>query len=164
MPQKDNNELPWQASAKAAYFPLFYQGSLAGFCRREYVAKVVQVLNDEEKIQKALRLACAELIKQSGGDTRKLEDVIQKYLMLADRPKYGSRAIAAMLRDRQQELNVSEQEFIRFCDTYRLSPQELQEIYDGEEVINSQLSAISRILGVSVEELMEIRDGSPKRS
>ncbi|MBD1936164.1 hypothetical protein [Microcoleus sp. FACHB-68] len=160
---QNNNDLPWKFGAKVAYFPIFYEGALVGFGRREYVAKIVQVMNDEEKLRKALELACAELLKQSGGDKRKLDELIQKYLLMADRPKYGSRAIAVMLRDRQAELNVGDQEFARFCDSYRLSPQELQEIYAGEEVINSQLVSLARILGATVEELVEVRDGPAKR-
>lgn len=156
---QNNNELPWRFGTKVSYFPIFHEGALVGFGRREYVSKITQVLNDEEKLRKALELACSELIKQSGGDKRKLNELIQKYLLMADRPKYGSRAIAMMLRDRQAELNVSDQEFSRFCDSYRLSPQELQEIYAGEEVINSQLTPLARILGTTVEELVEVRDG-----
>jgi hypothetical protein len=40
-----------------------------------------------------------------------------------------------------------------------LSAEELQDIYEGKEVIDSQLIVLSRILGKSVEELTEIRDG-----
>jgi hypothetical protein len=40
-----------------------------------------------------------------------------------------------------------------------LSAEELQDIYEGKEVIDSQLIVLSRILGKSVEELTEVRDG-----
>lgn len=161
--QNPNNDLPWQIAGKIAYFPLFHEGALVGFCRREYVAGIINKLNDEPKLRKALEMACSDLVANYPGDKRKkIEELIQKYLLLADRPRYGSRAIAAMLRERQIELNVSDPEFYRFCESYRLSVQELQEIYGGEEVINSQLVPLSRILGVPVEELVEVRDGPKK--
>jgi hypothetical protein len=40
-----------------------------------------------------------------------------------------------------------------------LSWRELKEIYAGKEVSDSQLGAIARIVGKSIEELIEVRDG-----
>mgnify|MGYP003907277311 CR=1 FL=1 len=160
---QNNNDLPWQFAAKVNYFPIFHEKALVGFSRREYVAKIVKVLNEEETFRKALQLACSDLIKQAEGDPRKIDELVQKYLMMADRPRYGSRAIATLLRDRQAELNVSDQEFARFCDSYRLPPEELEEIYAGEEIFNSQLISLARILGTTVEDLIEVRDGPIRR-
>jgi hypothetical protein len=162
MPQQDN-ETNWQYSQKLAYFPIFYEGALIGFGRREVVSKIVKALNDEPVLRKALQMACYDMLNQSGMDTNRVDLLVKKYISKAERPRYGSRAIAAMLRDRQEELNVSDQEFVRFCDSYKISPLELQEIYAGEEIVNSQLGPLSRILAVPVEELMEVRDG-PKKS
>ncbi|HIK26895.1 MAG: hypothetical protein N3E45_09890 [Oscillatoriaceae bacterium SKW80] len=161
MPQNDNY-LAWTFNSQTSFVPIFYQGEIVGFCKADIAARMTEFLNAQEKIYKALRLSCLDYIRKSGGDTLRVEELMRKYIARAERPKYGSRAIAAMLRDRQIELNVSDREFIRFCETYKLSFQELKEIYAGEEIIDSQLGPISRILGMSIEELIQIRDGVNK--
>jgi len=83
---------------------------------------------------------------------------MRRYLKKAKRPKHGSRAIAHLLRDRQKQLDLSNHEFIRFCDSYKLSPQELLDIYKGKEVTDSQLRAVSRIVGKSFDEFVSTRD------
>jgi hypothetical protein len=40
-----------------------------------------------------------------------------------------------------------------------LSPKELKDIYSGKDISDDQLRSLSRILGKSVEELTEVRDG-----
>ncbi len=83
---------------------------------------------------------------------------------MSRRPKYGTRAIAALLRDRQKELDLGNQEFAKFCDTFKLSPTELNNIYAGETVEDSLLAPLSRILGISKEQLLDVRDGSEEEN
>lgn len=156
---QNDNYLPWKFDSKASFVPILLDGTIVGFCQAERAARITELLNAQEKIYKALRLSCLDYIRKSGGDTSRVEELMRKYISRAERPKYGSRALAAILRDRQVELNVSDREFVRFCETYKLSLAELKEIYAGEEIIDSQLGPLSRILGMSIDELLEIRDG-----
>ncbi|MFN6530889.1 hypothetical protein [Nostoc sp. ChiSLP03a] len=77
----------------------------------------------------------------------------------SERPKYGTRAIAVLLQDRQKELDLSNQEFAKFCDTFKLSPTELNNIYAGEAFDDNLLAPLSRILGITKEQLLKVRDG-----
>jgi hypothetical protein len=155
----DNQPLPWQFDPYDPYFPITYEGAAVGLCTLEFATRIVEVLNEEGKLRKALELACFDLLRQSGGDPKRVAQLMQKYIERTERPKYGTRAIAFLLRDRQEELDISDKAFVRFCDSYKLSAEELQDIYEGKEVIDSQLIVLSRILGKSVEELTEVRDG-----
>ncbi len=151
--------LIWEYYPDDPYVPITHEGTVAGFCRPEFAVRIVEVLNDEEKLRKALRIACVDIIRRTGGDLTKVDELVSRYIARAERPKYGTRAIAALLRDRQQELDVSEQEFVKFCDSYRLSIKELKNIYAGEEIYDSMLGPLARILGTTVEELIAVRDG-----
>jgi hypothetical protein len=87
---------------------------------------------------------------------------MKKYIIRSERPKYGIRAIAFLLRERQEELDLGDREFTKFCDSFKLSPAELNNIYAGESVQDSLLVALSRILGITKEKLIEVRDGVAK--
>jgi hypothetical protein len=158
----DDKPLPWQFDPYDPYFPITYEGVGVGFCTLEFATKIVEVLNQEGKLQQALELACLDLIRQSGGNPNQVEALMKKYLERTERPKYGTGAIAFLLRDRQEELDISDSAFARFCDSYKLSRAELKDIYEGKDVSNNQLVVLSRILGKSVEELTVVRDGAPK--
>jgi hypothetical protein len=151
--------LDWQLEASETYLPFHYKGSLAGFLKQEFADDVLQVLNEDEVLKKALRIACTELIKHSGGEIAQVKDLMKKYIRMSERPKHGTRAIATLLSERQLELDLNNQEFAKFCDTFKLSPVELNNIYAGEPVDNSLLAPLSRILGISKTELCDIRDG-----
>jgi hypothetical protein len=160
-----NKPLPWQLNRNEPYWPIYYEDQVVvGFCRPEYAPRLVELLNDEEKLRKALHLACLDLIKQSDGDPTQVQALIKKYIKKTERPKYGTAAIAFLLRDRQEELDVSDKEFARFCDSYKLSPEALKNIYTGKKIEDSLLIVLSRILGKSVEELAEVRDGTNHKS
>lgn len=156
----NNKSLTWQFDPYDPYFPILYEGVEVGFCTLEFSARIVEVLNEEGKLRKALELACLDLIRQSGADPNQVEELMKKYLVRTERPKYGTGAIAFLLRDRQEELDISDKEFARFCDSYKLSHEELKGIYEGKQITNSQLVVLSRILGKSIEELAKVRDGS----
>ncbi|KYC42531.1 hypothetical protein WA1_21465 [Scytonema hofmannii PCC 7110] len=151
--------LDWQLNASEIYLPFHYKGSLVGFLKQEFADEVLKVLNEDEVLKKALKIACAELIKQSGGELSQVKDLMKKYIKISERPKHGTRAIAILLGERQQELDLNNQEFAKFCDTFKLSPVELNNIYAGEPLDDSLLAPLSRILGISKTELCEIRDG-----
>lgn len=149
-----------------AYIAVTYNNIDVGFCTPEFASRIVETFNESEQLReekevltKALQIACLDLLKRSGKAPNQVNQLIQKYLEKAKRPEHGTRAIAYLLRDRQRELNVPDKEFVFFCNSYRLSPEELRDIYRGKEVTNEQLKVLSRILGKTVQELMEIRDG-----
>lgn len=154
-----NNDENWELGIDV-YVPILYQGSLAGFCSPEYSEEIVEILNQERRIRKALRIACLDLLRQAGADTSKVDALVKKYMTLAERPKYGPRAIAFLLRERQQDLRVSTQEFVKFCDTFKVSPKQLQSIFAGKSIDPNLISPIARILGKTNTEVEEVLYGT----
>ena len=154
-----NKPLTWEYYPDDTYVPITHEETVVGFCRPEFAVRIVEAMNEEERLRKALRIACLDLLRTTGGDITKVDELLGKYIARAERPKYGTRAIAFLLRERQKELDISDQEIAKFCDTYRLSVRELKNIYAGEEIYDSMLGPLSRILGLSVEELIAVRDG-----
>ena len=161
MPFKNKSQ-PWQFDPYDPYFPISYEGVGVGVCKLDFAARIVEVLNEDGKLRKALEMACVDLLRQSGGDPNRVDELVNKYLERTERPKHGTGAIAFLLRDRQEELDMSDKEFARFCESYKLSPEELKDIYEGKEVTNSQLGVLARILRISVEELTVMRDDPTK--
>jgi hypothetical protein len=119
----------------------------------------LDILNEEEKVRKALQLACYDLVSRQGGSSDGVNDLVQQYLAKAGRPKQGAAAIALLLKERQDELDVSDEEFAKFCGTFRLSREELEGIYAGAEIESKQLTPLSRILGLSVDDLITVWQG-----
>ncbi|NJN85387.1 MAG: hypothetical protein HC881_02540 [Leptolyngbyaceae cyanobacterium SL_7_1] len=146
----------WQFYPADSFVSVTYEEELVGFCKPDFAVRIVDVLNDDEKLRKALRLACYDLISLSGGTTAQIDELMQKYLAKTAAPTTGVAAIALLLRDRQEELDVSDKEFVRFCDSYRLSKEKLEAIYAGEEIDGNLLVPLSRILGQPVEDILEI--------
>jgi hypothetical protein len=113
-----------------------------------------------------LKKACTDLLKKTGRDISKVNHLIQKYIEFSERPKYGTRAMptavnyALLLQERQKELDLNNQEFTKFCDTFKISPTELNNIYAGEPIDDILLTPISRVLGISKERVQEVRDGT----
>ncbi len=136
-----NEHLDWQLKTNNPYIPVYHQGSLVGFFKPEYANEIIKTLNEEEVLKKALKMACTDLIKKIGGDTRKVNYLMGKYVKNSERPKHGTRAIAVLLHDRQKELDLSNQEFAKFCDTFKFSPTELNNIYAGVAFDDSFFSA-----------------------
>jgi hypothetical protein len=149
----------WELGNNESYMPVYYKGAVAGFFKKEYSETVIKNLNSDDLLTKALNKACTDLIRQTGGDISRVNDLMKKYLKICDVPKFGSLAIAALLRERQEELDLGEKEFSKFCDTFKLSPVELNNIYAGENIDDSLIAPLSRILGVSKDELLKVRDG-----
>jgi hypothetical protein len=160
--QLNNKPLPWQFDPYDPYFPIFYEGVGVGFCKPEFADRIIAVLNEDGKLRQALQLACFDLIKHSGGNPNRVNELMQKYLEKTERPKHGTGAIAFLLRDRQEELDMSDREFARFCESYKLSAEALKDITEGKDVSNTQLGLLARILRKSVAELIEVRDGPTK--
>jgi hypothetical protein len=156
--------LDWQCQSNNPYTPVYHKGNLVGFFKQEYASEIIKFLNEEEILTKALKIACTDLIKKTGGDTNQVKHVMQKYIKISERPKYGTRAIAVLLGERQKELDLNNQEFTKFCDTFKLSPTELNNIYAGEAIDDIVLAPLSRILGISKERLLEVRNGSEKET
>ncbi|MBE9127742.1 MULTISPECIES: hypothetical protein [unclassified Coleofasciculus] len=162
----NNQPLRLHLNHYRSYIAISYEDMEVGFCTPEFAAKIVETFNeherlleDNETVNKAFKLACLELLRQTGVNANQLNRRMKDYLDKAKRPEHGTRALAFMLRERQQELDVSNREFARFCYSYKLSPQELKGVFEGKDIPDSQLKALARILGKSIEELMEIRDG-----
>jgi hypothetical protein len=139
--------------------PVYYKGAVAGFFKKEYSEAIIRHLNEYELLKKALTTACTDLVRQSGGDASQVKELIKQYLKTSERPKHGTFAIAAFLRERQQELDLGDKEFAKFCDTFKVSPVELNNIYAGEHIEDSLMAPLSRILGISRDQLLKVRDG-----
>ncbi|MBD2205195.1 hypothetical protein H6G33_06105 [Calothrix sp. FACHB-1219] len=155
-----NEPSAWQVESSDAFVPVYYKGDLAGFFKKEYAHDIIKFLNEDEVLKKALKLACIDLVKETNGDSKEVSNLIKKYIKMSKRPKYGTRAIALLLTERQKALDLSSQEFAKFCDTFKLSPDALNNIYAGEAIEDNLLAPLSRILGITKEQLLEVRDGS----
>ena len=153
------NEDSWECGM-GFYIPVLHQGELIGYCKPEYAEEIVEILNEQERMQKALRLACLDLIRKAGGKRSKVDGLVKKYMALAKRPKYGPRAIALLLRERQEQLKVGAPEFIKFCDIHKISPEELKNIYAGKVIDPSLIAPIARVLGKTSTEVQTILEGN----
>jgi hypothetical protein len=154
-----NEPTDWQIESSDPFVPVYYQGYLTGFLKHDYADEIIKFLNEQEVLNKALRLACTDLAKKTGGDANQVKNLMKKYIKISERPKYGTRAIALLLKERQKELDLSSQEFTKFCDTFKVSPSELDDIYAGEPIDDNLLAPLSRILGMTREQLLQVRDG-----
>ena len=65
-----------------------------------------------------------------------------------------------MLIDRQKDLRVSPQEFVKFCDTYKVSPQQLRDLAEGKDIDRKYIEPLARILGITAAEVMEVLQGN----
>jgi hypothetical protein len=161
-----NQPLRLQVDHYRSFIPIASEDMEVGFCTPEFAARIVETFNEYERLHeenetlnKALQMACLDLIRRTGGNGAQVSRLIRKYIEKAKRPEHGPRAIAFLLRERQKELDLSTRDFVRFCSSYKLSPQELKDIYSGKDVSDRQLRVLTRILGKSFEELTEVRDG-----
>jgi hypothetical protein len=149
---------PWQCYPADALISVTYEDEVIGYCKPDFAARIVAALNDDERLRQAFKLACYDLVSLSGGNAGPVELVMEKYLDRTKQPRSGTAAIAQLLRDRQDELDVSDREFVRFCDSYRLPKDKLMAIFAGEEIDSSMLTPLSRILGRSIEDLLGLLD------
>ncbi|WP_017660916.1 hypothetical protein [Baaleninema simplex] len=154
-----NEPLPWEIDASKPLVPVFCEGDCVGYCEPEYANEILEVMNEQEKLLKALRMACGDLVRKRKGDPEEVEELVQKYIQRAERPKSGPRAIALLLAERQKQLGVSPQEFLKFCDTYRVSSQDIKNMCAGREVPTDLIAPLARILGTTVEQVQDILDG-----
>ena len=152
------NEDSWECGM-GFYIPILHQGELIGYCKPDYAEEIVEILNEEQRLEKALRLACLDLIRKAGGKRSKVDDLMKKYMERAKRPKYGPRAIAILLRERQEQLRVSAPEFIKFCDIHKISPEDLKDISAGKAIDPSLIAPIARIVGKTSTEIKAILEG-----
>ena len=165
------NPSPWSFDGNKNFVPILHEGTVVGFLRPDYAEKIAQVLNaqdrlhaDRERLRKCLQLACFDLLRQGGGDTNKVEELMKQYAIRVERPKHGSRAIAFLLRDRQEELQVSDQEFLKFCDTLKVSPQQIKDIFAGKPIDESAIVPLARILGKNPAEVKTVLRGPSEAS
>jgi hypothetical protein len=163
---KINQTLRLQINQERSYISISEEEIEVGFCTPEFAARLIEIFNEYEKLHeenetlnKALRMACTDLIRQSGGNAKQLNKRMRHYMETARRPEHGTRAIAYLLRERQRALNISNRDFVRFCYSYKLTPKELEDIFKGKDISDRQLKVLSRILSKTVEELTEVRDG-----
>lgn len=154
-----NQRQSWTSNPHDLYVPIAYEGETVGFLKPNHAGQILEALNDDEKLRKALKLACYDLVARSGGSKENVADLVQQYLAKAGRPTRGVAAIALFLRERQLELDLTDDEFAKFCDTFRLSAAELEGIYRGNELESTQLTPLARILGMSVDELIYVWKG-----
>jgi hypothetical protein len=156
--------LPWQVDAQAPFVPISLEGQVVAYCHPGQAQSVAAILNEHNKMKKALKLACYDLVARTGGSSDSVNELMQQYLNRVSRPTQGTALIALLLKQRQQDLDLTAEEFAKFCDSYRLSREELQAIYHGVDLDNSQLSPLARILGLTVDEVIDAwggRDNAP---
>ncbi|NDJ15885.1 hypothetical protein GS601_01040 [Myxacorys almedinensis A] len=144
----------WHFDPQETYVPVSHEGAIVGFCKLNYAKHITHQLNQLERVQKALHQACYELTARTGGSPERVDEMVQRYLDTANRPLAGTAMIAAMLRERQQDLDLNPDEFAKFCDSYRLSIPELRAIYDGDEIESYQLAPLARILGTTIDHVI----------
>lgn len=152
----------WQIKVHDFYVPLTYQGNTVGLIDPRYVKGIANILNGEESLKKALRLACQDLLQEWEGDPNdltQLKSLMKKYIAHTRKPKSGTPAIAALLKERQQELDIQQMEFVRFCDSYKLAPEDLKSIFDGKAIESRLFAPLCRILGKDTDELIAILEG-----
>ncbi len=161
-----NQPLRLHFNSNNAYIEILYGDIQVGFCKPEFAAKLMESLNkdrelqeENQKLNKALQIACWDLMMMYGGKPTQVNQLIMRYLDKAKRPEHGTRAIAMLLLDRQKGMKMSNREFAIFCNSHKLPPKELMDIFMEKDVSDRQLGPISRIVGKTIQELMEIRDG-----
>lgn len=154
-----SNMSRWESNAQSAYVPVLHEGTIVGFCRPDYAPQMVRHLNEVEHLKKALQLACYELTARMGRSSESVSDLVESFLVKVRRPVQGVALIAVLLKERQAELDLNDEEFVKFCDSYRLSHEELMAIYNEAEVERHQLIPLSRILGRSVDEIINAWQG-----
>ncbi len=154
-----NQPLSWELNTQETFVPISHEGKVVGFCEPVYAQRIVASLNEEERLQKALALACYDLTARLGGGAMSVDDLVQQYIAKAERPTSGTAIVAMLLQHRQEDLDLTEEEFAKFCDTFRLSRAELHGIYAGADIENNQLGPLSRILGMTVNELIDTWKG-----
>lgn len=152
--------LSWEFQPEQPHLPIYREGELVGYCHPFYAREIVEAMNDRDKLRKALRIACLDLLRAKGGNPAKVGELMEKYLAKTERPKSGPRAIAVMLVDRQKELKLSPQEFLKFCDTYKVSSQNLNDLAAGKSVDSNLINPLARILGISAADVKEVLNGN----
>ncbi|NJP11172.1 MAG: hypothetical protein HC866_18250 [Leptolyngbyaceae cyanobacterium RU_5_1] len=154
-----NQPQSWTFNPTDLYGPIFYEGQIVGYCTPTVATRIIETLNDDQKLRKALWLACRDLAAQIGEESEDVDELVEQYIARAERPRRGAGAIALLLKERQDQLDLTHEEFAKFCDTFRLSQAELLDIYDGQEIESQQLTPLSRILGMTVDQLIEVWKG-----
>lgn len=152
--------LSWESQPENPHIPIYREGKLVAYCHPDYVQQIVDAMNEEEKVRKALRFACADLIRTKKENSTKVDDLMAKYIAKTERPKFGPQAIAVLLIDRQKELRLSTPEFIKFCDTYKLSAEDIKNLATGKPIDPILINPIARILGVSAVNVKEVLNGN----
>lgn len=151
----------WTSDPHDLYVAIAENGNVVGLVKPTHAPQLLAMLNDTQLVRKALKLACTDLAAATGGSPGQVAALMEQYLNKAQRPTKGVAAIALYLQERQRELDLTDDEFIKFCDTFRLSAAELNRIQNHEEIEYKQLNSLARILGLSVDELLRIWKEEP---
>lgn len=152
--------LSWEYQPEQPHIPIYREGELVGYCHPDCAQEIVEAMNDRDKLRKALRIACLDILRAKKGNSTQVEELMEKYLAKTERPKSGPRAIAMMLIDRQKELQLSTQEFIKFCDTYKVSAQDIKDLATAKDIDPNLINPLARILGVSATEVKKVLTGN----
>jgi hypothetical protein len=150
---------PWKVEPQNPFVPISLSGQIVAYCHPDHAKQITEILNENDKLQKAMQLACYDLVARKGGSSDSVDEMMQQYLNRVSRPTKGTALIALLLKERQQNLDLTNEEFAKFCDSYRLSRDELKQIYRGMDINHNQLSPIARILSVSVDEVIDAWGG-----
>ncbi len=115
-------------------------------------------LHAETTLNQALTKACTDLVRQSGGDLQQVEQVVAKYIQSCLHPQPGTQRIILRLQQRQLELNLNDKDFAGFCRSFKLSSVDLGNLYAGDGIDDSVIPSLAKILGISQQELIKLRD------
>lgn len=149
----------WTSDPHDLYVAIAENGNIVGFVKPTQAPQILAVLNDAQLFRKALQLACADLASRAGTGSTQVSALMEQYLAKVQRPTKGVAAIALYLQERQRELDLTNEEFVKFCDTFRLSAADLDRIQKHQEIEYKQLNPLARILGMSVDELLHVWQG-----
>lgn len=153
------NEKAWEIHQDEQFTAVFHHQKLVGLITPSYAEKLIKLLNTEESAANALRLACEELLPVNQRSPENIRVLMGEFIKKTRRPKAGPLAVAMLLQERQKSLDLTNQEFLRFCDSYKLPPAQLKSIYTGKEVPFDWLPALARILGISSDAVMNVITG-----
>lgn len=151
--------IDWQIGIHENYLPVYYKGAIAGFLRQDYADRLMGYLHTEIALNQALTQACTDLVRQSGGNLENVQQVVARYIKNCLQSQHGTQGIVYRLQQRQLELNLNDRDFADFCDTFKLSPVDLGNIYAGNSIDDGLLAPLAKILGMSKQELQQLRDG-----
>ena len=80
--------LPWQFELHDPFIPLSLEGKIVAYCHPTHAKRITEILNENDKMQKAMQLACYDLVSRKGGNSDNVNELMQQYLNRVSRQYY----------------------------------------------------------------------------